>query len=87
MNTRNLYWAGACAHCHQGRLIFQNDVTHRRLYVHCEECEWGWLHPSDVGDAEKGFLTLLQNFDTGDPTLEEIQQSEWRNYLTGSLRL
>ncbi|PLP55697.1 hypothetical protein CYK37_29060 [Mesorhizobium loti] len=81
---RKLYWASTCAHCNQGRLIFQTDITNRRLYVHCEDCEWGWLHPSDLAQVEKGFLAVLRDFETRDPTLEEIEQSGWRNSLAGS---
>ena len=46
---RTLYWSSTCANCNQGRLLFQNDITNARVYVHCEECEWGWLHPEGLG--------------------------------------
>ncbi|MGJ7562742.1 hypothetical protein ACSFBM_02670 [Variovorax sp. GB1R11] len=81
---RKLYGSSTCANCRQGRLLFQNDTTNERVYVHCEECEWGWLHPEGLGDVAQGFLTLLSDFESTDATLEDVQRSEWRDHIAGS---
>ena len=44
----------------------------------------GWLHPEGLGDVAQGFLTLLSDYETTDPTREEIERSEWRGHIAGS---
>lgn len=71
------YWYENCPACKQGRLIITRDITHERLYLHCEECEMGWLNPSDTDQNINGFLTLLVDFETENPKLETIQKHNW----------
>ncbi|ASA54582.1 hypothetical protein RND59_13360 [Vibrio ruber] len=78
------YWFCECSNCHQGRLIITEDITNNRLYLHCEECEYGWLNPLDTDDIEKGFLTLLEEFETRNPSIEDIGQYNWLDYAKNS---
>lgn len=71
------YWYKNCPSCNQGRLILTNDITNERLYLHCEECEMGWLTPSDADENKNGFLTLLVDFETTNPSLELIERHGW----------
>lgn len=73
-----LYAVGTCPQCnHQGRLYLQKDMTSLTLYAHCEECESGFRKPEDLEPPQRAFLTLLEGFETENPTMEEISQSAW----------
>jgi transcription elongation factor Elf1 len=74
---RKLYWTKICPACKEGQLVFQNDVTNNKIYVHCGECEMGWATPMDLVNEKNGFLTLLDDFDAVDPSFEEIKSSIW----------
>lgn len=78
-----IYWFKECSFCHQGRLIIVYDVTNLRLYLHCEECERGWLDPAEAENAGKGFLTLLESFETEMPSLKTIENMGWLEYVGG----
>ena len=56
------------------------DITHGRLYLHCEECEWGWLRPEDSDDPVKGFLTLKQDYESVIPSYDRIRELGWLDY-------
>lgn len=71
------FWYANCPRCQQGRLVIIEDVTNDRLYLHCEECEMGWLDPATAYDAANGFLTLLENFNTRNPDLDTIKKRGW----------
>ena len=73
----NYYWYNECPDCNQGRLIITHDITHDRLYLHCDECEMGWLNPMDVDQNKNGFLTLLVEFETLNPSFELIEAKQW----------
>ncbi|HXO42199.1 MAG TPA: hypothetical protein VN999_12160 [Thermoanaerobaculia bacterium] len=83
--TTKYYWYKQCPICEgQGRLLILRDVTHDRLYLHCDECEWGWLDPELVDDVSAAFLTLDEEFNSEAPTLEEIQRYGWERYALHS---
>jgi hypothetical protein len=77
MKMEKYYWYKNCPACNQGRLIITQDITNERLYLHCEECEMGWLNPSDADENKNGFLTLLVDFETKNPDFELIQKNNW----------
>ena len=79
------YWTRMCVNCGHGRLVLQHDVTNRRVYAHCEDCEMGWLRAAEQADPDKGFLTLLGDFGFVDASFEEIAQSEWVDHVCGSI--
>lgn len=81
------YWCTNCPSCRQGRLIIQLRVGEGSLYLHCEECERGWNHPSEASDSEKGFLTLLEDFESDNPTWEQIQAAGWDAFIAGSFEM
>lgn len=68
---------GTCPQCKQGRLYLQKDLTSLTLYAHCEECESGFRRPEDLKSPHGGFLTLLEDYETENPTMEEISSSVW----------
>ncbi|WP_411034589.1 hypothetical protein [Shinella sp. BYT-45] len=74
---RRLYHVGTCPLCNQGRLFLQKNLNASVIYAHCEECEHGYRSPGDIGFPDRGFLTLTEDYDTDDPTREEISRSEW----------
>lgn len=73
------FWYRECPKCKQGRLFVTEDVTHGRLYLHCEECEEGYLRPevADIPGGDGGFLTLLEDFETSSPSFERIVALGW----------
>ena len=73
------YWYDECVNCHQGRLILIEDTTNGRMYLHCEECERGWLTPEEVSDNSRGFLTLEEDFETENPNWKTIKQYGWES--------
>lgn len=75
-----VYWYRTCTSCGQGRLYLQRDITHDRLYLHCEECEWGWLDPEACDRGEPGFLTLLLEYESDNPSESEIEVAGWRRF-------
>lgn len=79
---RTIYGVGTCPQCsHQGRLFLQKDLTSQTLYAHCEECEWGFRAPEDIEHPHRAFLTLLEEFETENPTEDEISRSPWAHRI------
>jgi len=75
---RTVYSVGTCPECHhQGQLYLQKDLTSQTLYAHCEECECGFRAPEDLEVPRRTFLTLLEDFETENPTEDEISRSPW----------
>lgn len=70
-DTRNqmnkCYWVGNCSLCGQGRLVVMKDLVQSALYAQCEECEWGWRDPEQIGNRAAAFLTLLEYFTPRSP--------------------
>ena len=73
-----MFWLSTCPYCnHQGRLVVMKDLTRNRLYLHCEECESGWVDPNKLDDPNTRFLTLDEEFDAEPATENEIRQHGW----------
>ncbi len=73
-----MFWLATCPHCHhQGRLVVMKDLTRNRLYLHCEECESGWVDPNTISDPETRFLTLEEDFDAVPATEDDIKRCNW----------
>jgi hypothetical protein len=80
-------WYKECPRCSLGgggRLFIYEDATNRRLYLHCDECEWGWLHPEQVAAPDAGFLTLNETSDAHPATPEAIERFGWSHYALHS---
>ncbi len=73
------YWFKACQHCEQGRLFIYMDITNDNLYLHCEECEWGWRDPNELSPAH-GFLTIDEDFDATPATMFDITRFSWEKF-------
>jgi hypothetical protein len=73
-----------CLHCGgQGRLLILKDSSSGGLYLHCEECEWGWRDPEKTDDIGSAFLTLDEDFDSEVPSRDEIEERGWAKYISG----
>jgi hypothetical protein len=55
------------------------------LYLHCEECEWGWRDPDAISDPSRGFLTVTEAWDALPATMAEIHGGGWDRYVTGTI--
>ena len=71
-----------CPLCRQGRLFAYREEDSGNIYLHCEECEWGWLDPKRLR-AEDGFLTLDVPSDARPASRDEVLASQWRALLIG----
>ena len=65
--------------------MIQEDVTNGRLYLHCEECEMGWLDPAQIKDVAKGFLTLHADFESRNSTRDTLTLFGWEKYAKHQL--
>lgn len=77
------YWYKPCPRCGfggGGRLTIFEDVTNGRLYLHCDECEWGWWDPERADDPSAGFLTLVEEFEACPADWSTIQRYSWEKY-------
>ena len=72
------HWFGICSFCHQGRLFVFKNITNGNLYLHCEECERGWVNPDEVHDKNKSFLTLSQDFEAVEANEGDIEKYGWK---------
>ena len=82
--SAEIFWSGTCPRCRQGRLAIQQRTDTRALYLHCGECEMGWRHPEEVRAGVPGLLTLLEDFESCDPTREVIRAHGWEAFITGT---
>ncbi|CAM4109286.1 hypothetical protein [Serratia silvae] len=76
----SMFFYKECPACHQGRLFIFKDTTNNRLYLHCEECEMGWLTPDDADKNVNNFLTLLADFEAVEATDDDLIRFKWNNY-------
>lgn len=83
----DIYWYKNCPNCNQGRLFVFYDITNKRLYLHCEECEMGWICPNDVDKHTNKFLTLLEDFEAVEATFEQIKNCGWNNYKFNKIQI
>jgi len=83
-HAKTYYWMRPCIHCNgQGRLLIMKNLSTNSLYLHCEECEWGWRQPDRTDDVEAAFLTLQENFQAQPASAMEIEQAGWSGYVSG----
>jgi hypothetical protein len=81
------YWYELCPRCGfggGGRLTIYEDITNRRLYLQCDECEWGWRNPEKANDQSAGFLTLTEEFEARLADWATIQRYGWEKYAKES---
>jgi hypothetical protein len=78
------YWTRICPICSEGRLLIFKDLTRGTLYLHCEECEWGWRDAALADQRNAGFLTLNEEFESEPADIEEIRARGWERYVAGS---
>ena len=75
----NQYWYKVCPRCDgQGRLFIQRDCATGKLYLHCEECEFGFRDPLRCNSASDGFLAIDVEFEV--PRIHEIEADGWGSF-------
>lgn len=77
------YWYKACPRCGfsgGGRLTIFEDLTNHCLYLHCDECEWGWRDPQKADDLSAAFLTLTESFEAHLADWHDIERYSWEKY-------
>ncbi|WP_308367236.1 MULTISPECIES: hypothetical protein [unclassified Microbulbifer] len=62
------------------------NLSEKKLYLHCEECEQGWNKPEDVPDIKKSSLTLLEDFNAEIATENDTQEFGWAGYDINHLK-
>ena len=72
--------------CEQGRLFIIEDLSRHRLYLHCEECELGFIDPSNIKSGES-FLTLDFDYDCRFADHETIERYEWQKFALHRLSM
>ena len=72
-----------CPHCSQDYLLVTRNDDTKKLYLSCSECEASWNHPRDVSDPSRMFVQ--PDIDATDPSLEEIRDYGWEEYISGTL--
>jgi hypothetical protein len=50
------------------------------LYLHCEECEYGWRNIELSSNAGAAFLTLDEKFDAEIATKSDLLSYGWEKY-------
>lgn len=60
-------------------LIFK-DLARDELYLHCEECEWGWRNPDTANRQDAAFLTLDEKFESAPATSADVIRFAWQKY-------
>lgn len=84
---KTYYWMRTCVHCNgQGRLLIMKDLSTNSLYLHCEECEWGWRDPEKADDVGWAFLTLDEDFEAEPASSAEIERHGWSRYVAGEFQ-
>ncbi|HEU4506763.1 MAG TPA: hypothetical protein VFR78_00900 [Pyrinomonadaceae bacterium] len=72
------FWYKDCPNCGDyGRLFIVEDLSHRRLYLHCEECEFGWDDPLTL---RNGFLTLTLDYSCALADRQTIEKYKWQAF-------
>ncbi len=71
------FWYKTCPVCDgQGRLFIMEDISRKRLYLHCEECELGFPDPSQL---ESNFLTLGEDYKYKFADFQTIKKYGWES--------
>ena len=71
------FWYKDCPGCNEGRLFIVEDLTNHRLYLHCEECEAGFLDPLDL---TTNFLTLDLDYTCSLADMQTIKNYKWQAF-------
>ncbi|MDQ3650102.1 MAG: hypothetical protein M3458_07495 [Acidobacteriota bacterium] len=81
------YWYMECPVCHQGMLLIERDKRDDLLYLHCDECEFGWRDPELAHEPNAGFQTILGGFDFEIVSAEKIDAAGWGKYRLHSFEV
>lgn len=80
------YWYKVCPICDgQGRLFLMEDISRERIYLHCEECEFGFLEPLKL-KSEKNFLTLSDTFKYKFADYKTIEKYGWKEFALNQIQ-
>ena len=79
----NYFWYKTCPVCvGEGRLFITEDLSRKRLYLHCEECESGFPDPAQL---ENSFLTLNKDYKYKLADFETIKNYGWESFAQNSV--
>lgn len=77
------FWYKTCPICDgEGRLFITEDISRKRLYLHCEECESGFLDPTQLKNS---FLTVIENYKYKLANFETIKNYGWESIAQNSV--
>lgn len=74
------YYFSSCPNC-TGGLYICKDITHQKLFFHCEECEADWDSPNDIEKGNCYVREYLESEVNQYPTAEEIIEGNWSDIL------
>jgi len=81
------FWYKTCPTCFgQGRLFIVEDISNSRLYLHCEECETGYINPLEL-DPESSFSTLSPEFEHELVVFSTIEQYGWERFAANQIEI
>ena len=63
-----------------GRLHIFEDLSRNELYLHCDECEWGWRNPEEASSPDAAFMTVTEEFEARLADWNTIQRYGWEKY-------
>ena len=69
------FWYKQCPRCEQGQLFIHRNCETDGLYLHCDECEWGFSDPTQCDLVSGGYIAVFIHYDV--PTLKEIEARGW----------
>jgi formate dehydrogenase maturation protein FdhE len=70
---------GVCPVCGQGLVVIVKETHTQHLYLCCDECETEWDNPSSI--VEDNCLPFNTYGEYEYPTIEEIKEKEWSDYI------
>ena len=76
------FWYKSCETCDEGRLFIVEDLSRRRLYLHCEECEQGFDDPLNLN---AGFDTLDLEYSCALADRQTVQNYGWQAFALHEL--
>jgi predicted RNA-binding Zn-ribbon protein involved in translation (DUF1610 family) len=67
-----------CPNCKQDTIIACARDSDNKLFLHCEECEWGWNTPAEVDAGASGFLAL--DIEAHYASRQALVAADWLKY-------
>ena len=75
-----------CSCCGKGRLFVYKNTVVDCLYLHCQECEYGWDNAEQWYDRDSAFLTRTEDFEAVPASWYDIEDQLWQRYGSQTLQ-